>query len=104
MLSKLKIGGKKVTRFRTKIKIFFKCHGKRAGLLHFDVNTMPFVVFLFVFIFPYCQQCTGFYRQSSTEQMLIKGNAVLSVAFKKNITHSSLNAISLMRFILLTVV
>lgn len=72
--------------------------------MHFDINNMSLVVFLFVFIFPYCQQCTAFYRQPNTEQMLIKGNVVFTVILKKNISCSSLNTIFLMIFILLTVV
>lgn len=46
--SKIKIGGEKIQLFRVKIKTFSKCQRKRAGLFYFDVNTMSFVVFLFV--------------------------------------------------------
>lgn len=80
--SKIKIGGEQIQLFRVKIKTFFKCQRKRAGFFYLDVNFMPFVVSLFVFIF-YCQQGTRFYRQLNREQMLIKRDVVLSVTLKK---------------------
>ena len=45
--SKIKTGGEKIQLFGVKIKTFLKCQRKRAGLFSFDVNTTPFVVFLF---------------------------------------------------------
>lgn len=91
------IGGEHTHLFRSKRKTFFKCQRNRVGAPHFDVNSPPFVLFLFVFIS--IVNSTRLYGQLKTEQMVIKSNVVLSVTLKKYL--SFLNALVLVGLIFL---